>query len=87
MQRSNSELVILGTILTRYDSRPKINRYLQQAIITAGNESGSPYLLAIRPGIAIREAQALQKSIFDYAPQSKPAQDYLTLFSIVEAAK
>ena len=86
MQRSNPELAIFGTILTRYDSRPKINRYLQQAIAAAGAESGSPYLMAIRPGIAIREAQALQKSIFDYAPQSNPARDYLALFGIIEAA-
>ena len=86
MQRSNPGLSILGTILTRYDSRPKINRYLQQAIAAAGQENGCPYLLAIRPGIAIREAQAMQKSIFDYAPQSNPARDYLKLFDIVEAA-
>lgn len=87
MQRSNPELSILGIILTRFDSRPKINRYLQQAIAAAGAESGSPYLLAIRPGIAIREAQALQKSIYSYAPQSNPAQDYLALFGIIEAAE
>ena len=87
MQRSNPGLAIIGTVITRFDSRPKINRYLQQAIEAAAQEAGSPYLLAIRPGVAIREAQALRKSIYDYAPQSNPARDYLALFNIIEAAE
>jgi chromosome partitioning protein len=86
MQKTNPGLSIMGTILTRYNSRPKINRTYQQAIVGVGLAAGAPYLMAIRPGIAIREAQALQKSIYDYAPNSNPAQDYLQLFGMVEAA-
>lgn len=84
MQRSNPALTIKGVILTRYDSRPKINRYLQEVIAEKGQEVGAPYLMGIRPGIAIREAQALQKSLFDYAPKSKPAEDYRTLYNIIK---
>ena len=86
MQRTNPGLSITGTILTRYDGRPKINRTYKEAIEAAGKEAGAPYLMAIRPGIAIKEAQALQQSVYSYAPQSKPAQDYLKLFGMVEAA-
>ena len=84
MQRSNPGLSIIGVILTRYDARANINRYLQGVIQRQGEEIGAPYLMGIRPGIAIREAQALQQSLFDYAPKSKPAQDYKTLYEKIK---
>lgn len=83
MQHSNPNLSILGTILTRYDARPKLNRYLQEVIAEKGKEIGAPFLMGIRPGIAIREAQAMQQSLFDYAPKSKPAQDYKKLYETI----
>lgn len=83
MQRSNPALTITGVVLTRYDSRPKLNRFLQEAIAERGQEIGAPFLIGIRPGIAIREAQAMQQSIFDYAPRSKPAQDYKILYEMI----
>ena len=83
IQRSNPDLSIIGVILTRYDSRPKINRYLQEVITEKGQEIGAPYLMGIRPGIAIREAQDMQQSLFEYAPKSKPAEDYRTLYDII----
>ena len=83
MQRSNPALMITGVVLTRYDSRPKINRYLQEVIAERGQEIGAPFLIGIRPGIAIREAQAMQQSLFDYAPRSNPAQDYKKLYEMI----
>lgn len=80
MQRSNPALQIRGTVVTRYDARPNINRYMMDTITQRGQEIGAPVLSAIRPGIAVREAQALQQSLFDYAPKSRPAQDYRALF-------
>ena len=35
----------------------------------------------IREGVAVEQAQAMQQSLFDYAPRSNPAQDYKTLFA------
>lgn len=83
MQRSNPALQILGVILTRYDGRAKINRYLQEVIEARGQEVQAPYLMAIRSGISVREAQAMQQSLFDYAPNSKPAQDYRQLYKMI----
>lgn len=83
IQQSNRKLKIKGVILTRYDSRPKLNRYLQEVIAEKGKETGAPFLMGIRPGIAIREAQAMQQSLFDYAPKSNPAEDYKTLFEML----
>lgn len=87
MQRSNPDLSILGVILTRYDQRPKLNRYLQEVIASTGEEIGAPFIMGIRPGIAIREAQAMQLSLYDYAPKSKPAQDYKSLYELIKEGK
>ncbi len=80
MQRSNPKLFIYGVILTRYDARAKANRYMQEVIAEKGREAGAPFLGVVRPGIAIREAQLLQKSLYEYAPNSKPAQDYKQIY-------
>lgn len=80
MQQSNPALRITGFVITRYDSRPNLNRYMLQTIEDKAAEMQIPFLAAIRPGIAVREAQAMQQSLFDYAPNSKPAQDYLALY-------
>lgn len=84
IQRSNPDLSILGVVLTRYDQRPKLNRYLRDVIERTGQEIEAPLLATIRPGVAIREAQAMQKSIYEYAPKSKPAQDYKTLYEKIK---
>lgn len=83
MKASNPKLKIKGTVLTRYDARPKLNRYLQEVIADKGKEAGAPFLMGIRPGIAVREAQALQVSLFEYAPKSKPALDYMALYKMI----
>ena len=81
IQASNPALDILGIVLTRYDNRSKLSRYMKDAITAAGQGMGIPLLAAIRPGVAIREAQALQLSVFGYAPKSNPALDYMDLFT------
>lgn len=83
MQRSNPALSIIGIVITQYDSRPNFKRYIQSVIAEKGAEAGAPFLISIRAGIAIAEAAAMQQSIFDYAPNSKPAQDYKKLYEMI----
>lgn len=83
IREKNPKASIIGTIITRYDARPKINQYLRNEIAEKGKEEGAPLLAEIRPGIAIREAQARHKSLYDYAPKSNPAKDYMRLFEII----
>lgn len=80
VQKTNPDLEITGVLLTRYDARAKLNRYLRDSIEAAGEEVGAPFLGVIRPGVAIKEAQALGESLYRYAPKSKPAQDYMEIF-------
>lgn len=75
---------VIGTIITRYDARPKINQYMHDEIAEKGREEGAPLIADIRPGIAIREAQAQGVSLYDYAPKSKPAIDYMALFELID---
>lgn len=84
LQASNPNLQIYGTVITRYDGRPKINRYMKQQIEDQGAEAGAPLLASIRQGAPIKEAQGFRQSLFDYAPRSKPAEDYKQLFELLE---
>lgn len=81
IQRTNPELSIIGVVVTRYDNRPKLNRYLRDTIKDKATAANIPYLGEIRAGIAVREAQAMQQSLFEYAPKSKPAADYRELYN------
>lgn len=83
MKESNPALSIMGAIVTRYDNRPKLNRYLRDAIRDRANEKQVPYLMEIRQGTAIREAQSFQLSLYKYAPRSAPAVDYMELYKLI----
>lgn len=85
IRKTNSRLKIKGLILTQYDRRPIINRQLKNNLELEAYNRVIPYLGEVRKGVAIQEAAALQKSIFEYAPKSNPAQDYLTIYEILNA--
>lgn len=84
MQGHNDALQILGTVLTRYDGRSNLNKYLKATIEENGQEAGAPLLGTIRAGVAIREAQALQRNLYEYAPKSNPARDYMELYNAIK---
>lgn len=79
IQKTNTALKIKGFVITKYDSRSTIARQMQENIIISANKKNIPYLGSIRNGIAVQEAAALQQSIYNYAPKSKPALDYMAL--------
>ena len=69
-------------VITRYDSRTKINRHMKDVIMEElTKETGIPVLAVIRNGTAIREAHGFRLDLYQYAPQSAPAQDYKQLFN------
>lgn len=77
-------LTIAGVVITRYDSRANLNRYIKDAIEKTCNELNIPFLGCIRPSIAIREAQAMQKSIYIYAQKCNSAIDYLNIYTKIQ---
>lgn len=80
IQQSNPALQIMGFILTEHAGRSVIERQMQETITQEAAKMGIPFLQAIRKAVAIREAQTLQQSLFEYAPHSNPAKDYQRLY-------
>ena len=76
-QYCNKNLKIAGLLLTRYNSRSILSRDLREGIEEKASELNAHlYSTFIREGIMVKEAQTSQASLFNYAPKSKPAQDY-----------
>lgn len=76
----NPKLTISGILLTRHNSRTTISRDLAAAFSqTAEKLNTRVYNTHIRECTAIKEAQALRRDIFDYAPKSNAAADYYDL--------
>lgn len=86
-EQGKKNLSFIGAIITRYNARSKINGFMKGEIIEAAKDIGAPYLGEVRAGVAIKEAQAVRKSLFDYAERSKPATDYMKIFNKIEGGK
>ena len=79
-QKRNARLKIGGAVFTRHSTRTVLARDLTDVIKDKCRALGIPvYNTTIREGVAIREAQTQRMSIFDYAPRSNPAKDYMQL--------
>lgn len=75
--RLNKQLDMGGVIATMYDSRRVLNRDVVETIHKYFGEK--VFKTYIRDNIALAEAPAQRKDIFDYSPKSPGAQDYLEL--------
>lgn len=75
---SNPNLKIAGILMTKFNARTILNRDLKTSIDTIAQDmlETKVYTSTIRDGVAIREAQTRQLSIYEYAPTSKIAEDY-----------
>lgn len=78
-------LTVRGCFLTRYNGRSVLSRDMATAIAAKCKALGLPYIdTPIREAVAVREAAVMRQSILDYAPKSKPAQDYLALLDAIK---
>lgn len=82
--RTTKEQKEMGFVITKLDRRSTIAQQMQEQIIIEAGIRSIPYLGSIRIGVAIKEAAALQQNIYDYAPKSNPAKDYLRLFERIQ---
>lgn len=79
-QFSNPSLDVAGILLTRYTPRVVLNRNVAEEMEKAAERVGTKVFRArIRECVAVREAQMMKRSIFDYAPRSNAALDYMAL--------
>jgi len=75
--RLNKNLDMCGVIATMYDSRRVLNRDVVDIIHKYFGEK--VFKTYIRDNVALAEAPAQRKDIFDYNPKSPGASDYLDL--------
>lgn len=76
-QLTNPSLYIRGILLTRYNKRSVFRSSIAELLEQQAEALNTRvYKTYIREGVAIPEAHALRKSLFDYAPRSNAAQDY-----------
>ncbi len=73
----NPALSIKGLLATRYNARSILSRDMTELLEeTASQLNTKVYGAKIRECTALKEAQASQQSIFDYAPRSNAVADY-----------
>ena len=76
----NPALTVAAVLLTQYQPRATLTRQYEGLIIDRCKEMGLPLAKTrIRRGIALQEAQAMRESLYNYAPKSNPAADYMEL--------
>lgn len=74
---TNNALKIAGILLTFFDGRAVLSKDMQAVFDRKAKEMGTRlYKSTIRKGVAVKEAEAMRQSLFDYAPKSKVAEDY-----------
>ena len=79
-ENSNPKLKIAGILLCRQDSNTNISKELENILRTQAEKKlhTKVFNTVIRQGKHIREAQLLQQNLFEYAPTSNPAKDYMS---------
>lgn len=76
-QYCNPDLKIKGILLTRHNTRAILSKDMAAMMNDVAINLGSKVFKAtIRENIALKEAQARQSDIFNYAPKSNAAIDY-----------
>lgn len=80
-KKTNNKLKTLGCIITLYDKRPNICRYMREQIHEQCKTLKCPYLGEVSRSVSYLEAQALHRNLYDYAPKSKPAQEYKAIYN------
>lgn len=78
---NNPGLNICGCIITDLDSRSTLARTMAARIQETAQGLKIPCLGCIRHAVAIQEAQSFQISLYEHAPNSKPAKDYLEVLA------
>lgn len=74
----NPTLKIAGILISRHNPRILISSKISSDLHKwAKNHNTLVYKTFIREGVSVKESQLIKKSLFDYAPTSNPALDYL----------
>ena len=76
---TNPALSLRGILLTRHNARSILSRDMAETAKNTADQMGTfLYNSVIRECVALKEAQASQQPIYEYAPKSNASQDYLS---------
>ena len=82
---TNPKIKIKGILITRYNGRAILSKDMKANLeATAKELSTRVFSTPIRECVAIKEAQAMQRDIYSYAPKSNATADYTALVDLVE---
>ena len=82
---TNSDLHIMGILITRYKGRAILSKEMRaQTEAIAKELETKVFNTPIRECIALQEAQAVQKNVLSYAPRSNATADYNAFIDEVE---
>ena len=74
---TNPGLSLAGILLTRHNARSVLSRDMAEAAHETAEQMGTfVYRTVIREAVVLKEAQACQQPIYQYAPKSNAAADY-----------
>ncbi|MDL2318130.1 ParA family protein [Eubacteriales bacterium OttesenSCG-928-A19] len=77
-KRINPGLTVDGLLLNKFNPRFNLSGGLMTSIQKWAQENDTRvYKTYIRESVAVREAQTVKQSLFEYAPTSNPAKDFL----------
>lgn len=76
-KRLNKDLAITGIIATRFDARKKLNKGIVDTITERFGKMR--FKTVIRENISLAEAPGYGQTIFEYAPKSHGAEDFLAV--------
>ncbi len=82
-QANKPTLSVLGVVISRYDSRSRISRYMRSTIEEKCEELSLPYLGEIRRSIAVSESMAMRQSLFDSGSKNHAVEDYKRLYDLI----
>lgn len=74
-KKLNPKLEILGVLLTRYDLRVRLSKEVERKTKEIFNDLLFPHYIS--ENVKLREAPLLGKVIYEYAPNSRGARNYL----------
>lgn len=83
IQKVNKHLKA-AAIIANYDKRTNLSKQMREGITDAIQELNFIYAGTVRTGSKIGESIALQKSLYEYAPNSNPAADYMTVYNLID---
>jgi chromosome partitioning protein len=78
-KRMNPELDLGGILFVKLSPRTKFSQAVIQSLSDNQNFKGKLFNTYIRQDIALMESGAFKQTVFDYAPKSHGADDYLDL--------